>query len=61
MTTDKSGHFSIRGVVPGDYKLLAWEDPEFLKEFEDRSTAISIKPNSVESRNLPVISAAIGQ
>src|SRR5262249_24474886 len=27
-TTDQYGHFSLRGIVPGDYKLLAWEDIE---------------------------------
>jgi protocatechuate 3,4-dioxygenase beta subunit len=68
-TTDGSGHFSIRGIVPGDYKALAWEDvetgawedPEFLKDFEDRSQSITVHPNAHESRTLAVIPAAVGQ
>ena len=42
--TDQYGHFEMRGIVPGDYKLFsweeaedgAWEDPDFLKPFEDK-------------------------
>ena len=61
VTTERSGHFIIRGIVPGDYKLLAWEDvetgawedPEFLKDFEDRGQTVTIRPNGQESRNWP--------
>jgi hypothetical protein len=68
-TTDQSGRFTIRGIVPGDYKLLAWEDvetgawedPEFLKDFEDRSETVTVRPNGQESRKLTVIAAAVGQ
>lgn len=69
VTTDRSGHFIIRGIVPGDYKLLAWEDveteawedPEFLRDFEDRSQPVTIHANGQESRNLAAIPAAAGQ
>jgi Carboxypeptidase regulatory-like domain len=69
VTTDRSGHFIIRGIVPGDYKLLAWEDvetgawedPEFLRDFEDRSQTVTIHSNGQESLNLVVIPAAVGQ
>jgi hypothetical protein len=40
-TTDKQGHFSLRGLMQGEYTVLAWEDlqddirdPEFLKSVE---------------------------
>ena len=51
MTTDQHGGFSFKGVTPGDYKVLAWEDietgayqdPEFLKPFLGRAEAVSVK------------------
>jgi hypothetical protein len=48
--TDQNGQFSIHGIAPGAYRLLAWEqlepaalyDPDFLKthEHEARTTYI---------------------
>jgi hypothetical protein len=43
-TTDQYGHFDLRGIAPGDYRLFswdeveegAWEDPDFLKPFEEK-------------------------
>jgi hypothetical protein len=43
-TTDQYGHLELRGIAPGDFKLFsweeaesgAWEDPEFLKPFEQK-------------------------
>ncbi len=69
INTDKNGRFSIRGIVPGDYKLLAWEDvetgawenSEFLTPYEDRGEKITIKANAHETRTLEVIPAASGQ
>jgi hypothetical protein len=51
--TDQSGKFSLKGVAPGDYKLLAWEDietgasqdPEFLKKYESKAESLSLKPS----------------
>ncbi|MGB7601129.1 MAG: carboxypeptidase-like regulatory domain-containing protein [Candidatus Sulfotelmatobacter sp.] len=47
---DQSGHFSLRGLPPGDYTLFAWEsvdgepfyNPEFIKSYEDRGKAIRV-------------------
>ncbi len=47
MTTDKSGQFQFRGLPPGEYRVLAWEDvdpgawfnPAFLAVYERYATA----------------------
>jgi Carboxypeptidase regulatory-like domain len=49
--TDQYGHFDLRGIAPGDYKLFswmevephAWQDPEFLKQFEDKGQGITLQ------------------
>lgn len=51
ISSDQDGRFSIRGVAPGEYTLLAWEDVEanatrnedFLKEFETRGVRITVR------------------
>src|SRR5262249_50740413 len=48
--TDSSGHAHFEGLPPGDYKVFAWsdvaadawEDPEFLRPYEDRGKAVRI-------------------
>jgi hypothetical protein len=55
--TDQNGHFTINGVAPGEYKVLAldriddsgyknpeslYQDPESLKPFADKGEAIAI-------------------
>jgi hypothetical protein len=65
VTTDQYGHFTIKGITPGDYKLLAWEqietgayqDPEFLKLYENDGEAITIREGSHENRQLKLIPA----
>src|SRR5712671_6371821 len=50
VTADKTGHFSLSGVPPGNYRLFAWEaiepyayfDPEFHKPAESQGKAIKI-------------------
>ena len=63
-TTDTSGHFTMTGIAPGEYKLFAWEDneavyddPEFLKPFENRGESISIREGSRETKQLKIIPA----
>ncbi len=44
VATDQFGHYLLRGIAPGDYKLFCWdevedgarEDPDFLRAYEDR-------------------------
>jgi protocatechuate 3,4-dioxygenase beta subunit len=65
-TTDQYGHFDLRGVTPGEYKLFsweeaesdAWEDPEFLKPFEDKGEKISMREGSSKSVALTAIKTA---
>jgi len=50
IATDQYGHYLLRGIAPGDYKIFcwdevedgAWEDPDFLKTFEDRGQKVSV-------------------
>jgi hypothetical protein len=62
-TTDQNGHYLLRGVAPGDYKLFSWEDvdqnawqdPEFLRGFEDRGEKVSVEANDQKSADLVAI------
>jgi hypothetical protein len=63
--TDQSGHFTIRGVKPGDYKIYAWEsvesgayqDRDFVKPHESAGEALSIKERAHETVQLKLIPA----
>jgi hypothetical protein len=65
VVTDSTGHFSVKGIAPGDYKLFAWEeveagayeDPDFLKTFEKLGESFSIHEGSKENAQLKVIPA----
>jgi hypothetical protein len=70
--TDQSGHFSIKGVAPGEYKIYAWEDiengayqdPDFVKPHESDGQSVSIKEHaheSVQLKAIPAESAASGK
>jgi protocatechuate 3,4-dioxygenase beta subunit len=58
--TDQYGRFDLRGIAPGDYLLLSWDeveegawgDPEFLKPFEEKAEKISIQDGDVKPANL---------
>jgi hypothetical protein len=62
-TTDQYGRFDLRGIAPGDYKLFsweevemgAWEDPEFLKAFEEKGGAITLQIGDQKMLNLVTI------
>jgi hypothetical protein len=63
VTTDQNGHYLLRGVAPGDYKLFSWEDvdenawqdPEFLRSFEDRGEKLSVEPGDQKTIDLVTI------
>ena len=69
---DQSGHFSIKGVAPGEYKIYAWEDIEagayqdadFVKPHESDGQSVSIKERAhetVQLKAIPAESAANGK
>jgi hypothetical protein len=63
--TDQSGHFSIKGVAPGEYKIYAWEDiedgayqdPDFVKPHESDGQSVSVKERAHENVQLKAIPA----
>jgi hypothetical protein len=64
--TDQSGHFTLRGLPPGDYTLFAWEsvedevyyNPEFLKSYEGQGKALHVNEGERTSVQLRTIPAA---
>jgi hypothetical protein len=64
-TADASGRFGIRGVVPGDYKLFAWEtlatnaflNASFLAAFEERGRSIHVAQGGTVEMEVAVIPA----
>jgi hypothetical protein len=62
-TTDQYGRFDLRGIPPGEYKLFswdeielgAWEDPEFLKPFEEKGENIALQVGDQKMLNLVTI------
>jgi carboxypeptidase family protein len=63
--TDQNGHFILKGVAPGEYKIYAWEDiedgaqedPDFMKPHESEGQSVSIKEKAHETVQLKVIPA----
>lgn len=59
-TTGGDGTFRIKGVPPGDYKLLAWEDfstelaqdTELLKQFESSAVKVVVREGSSEQAEI---------
>jgi hypothetical protein len=64
-TTDQHGNFELRGIAPGDYKVFSWEeveseawqDPEFLKPFEQKGEKITVQDGDQKAINLTAIRA----
>jgi len=63
--SDQNGKFSLRGVAPGDYSVFAWEDiengawenEEYLKDFENRAMHITVLPGTSSSISVRLIPA----
>lgn len=61
--TDQFGHFDLRGIAPGDYELFswkevedgAWEDPNFLKSFEEKGEKVSLQDGDVKTVDIVAI------
>jgi 5-hydroxyisourate hydrolase-like protein (transthyretin family) len=60
--SDASGRFTLRGIAPGDYTLLAWQKPEgsyfnpdFVRRFAGVGRVIRISEGSEQTIDVPVI------
>jgi hypothetical protein len=62
--TDASGHFTIRGIAPGSYKLFAWDqvnsnavfyDPDFLKPYEASGQNVEIQSKGKHNAELKLV------
>jgi hypothetical protein len=61
--TDQYGHFEVRGLPTGKYKLFSWEglqegtweDPEFLKQYEPKATVIEVNEGDTKTVELKLI------
>ncbi len=62
--SDQHGAYDFKGLVPGDYKVFAWEDEgdgivsvvEFRKSFESKAAALTLEEKSHQSIDLALIS-----
>jgi protocatechuate 3,4-dioxygenase beta subunit len=60
--SDSEGHYQLRGIAPGAYRLLALEDmepmayqnPEFLKKLEDKGKAIGVARDGKATEDLTI-------
>lgn len=63
VTTDQYGRYDLRGLVPGKYKIFAWdgvangewEDPEFLKTNETKAVTVEMSDSDAKSTDLHLI------
>jgi hypothetical protein len=62
--TDAAGHFSMKGIAPGSYKIFAWDqvntnavmyDPDFLRPYEGAGTMLEIQPKGKHTADLRLI------
>jgi len=62
-TSDATGKVHWDGVIPGDYKIFAWEDiengawadPEFMRNFEGRGTSVHVDDRGRATVSVKVI------
>jgi membrane protease YdiL (CAAX protease family) len=62
-TTDQHGHFVVPGVLPGDYKVFAWQrikrdafaSSKFLQPYENLGTSVHIAEGSYNSLQIDLI------
>ena len=67
--TDQLGHYLLKGIVPGDYKIFswdevedgAWEDPDFLRTFEDRGQKVSVEEGDTKTLDIVTIRTKVSE
>ena len=67
-TTDQNGQYELRGLAPGKYRVFswdgvergAWEDPDFLKPFEDKGIAVELADDDRKNLDLSLIQVKEG-
>jgi hypothetical protein len=58
VTATQAGHYELKGVAPGDYKLFAfeniekdtWLDPDVLRDYESRGAPVNVKPGDPNAK-----------
>jgi hypothetical protein len=68
-TTDQSGTFTLKTVIPGEYKAYAWDDiepgayfdPDFMKAFEGKAEPVSVRESSQLNLQLTLLPADSAQ
>lgn len=61
--SDQTGHFSLRGLRPGDYTIFAWESvegeayysPDFVKAFDGQGTTLHVSDGDRKSMQVQLI------
>jgi hypothetical protein len=61
--SDQNGQFDLRGLAPGRYKLFswdsveqgAWQDPDFLKEFETKGESVEVQDADLKRTELKLL------
>jgi len=64
--TDASGRYQLNDIPPGDYKLFAWEDvepgawqdPAFMRGYEDRGKFVRVTEGSTHAVDVILIPSA---
>jgi hypothetical protein len=64
-TTDQAGRFTFKSLVPGEYRVYAWEeaeygawmDPDFMKPLESRGEAVGVQEGGRHAIQVNLISA----
>ena len=65
--TDAKGNFELRGIAPGYYHVFAWRDlegaaylnQEFMKQFDERGTAIQVEKRSNLSVDVTILDGSM--
>jgi hypothetical protein len=65
VSSDQNGAFTFKDVVPGEYKVFAWEDveagaymdPDYMKPIDSKGEPLTLRENDQKSLQLTLIPA----